>query len=88
MNFMPSDRIDDGLQRATFAAGCFWGVEASLREVEGVVRTRVGYTGGKMAKPRYEDVKTGQTGHADSFEQIPTELYVGMKKRAGQEAAA
>jgi peptide-methionine (S)-S-oxide reductase len=62
-----SDR-SDALQRATFAAGCFWGVEASFRELEGVVRTTVGYTGGSALDTSYEQVCSGTTGHAESVD--------------------
>lgn len=56
------------LDKATFGAGCFWGVEATFRQVKGVVSSQVGYTGGHKPNAAYKDVCAGRTGHAEAVE--------------------
>jgi peptide-methionine (S)-S-oxide reductase len=64
------------MKKATFGAGCFWGIEATFRAVPGVVDTLVGYAGGRLVNPSYEDVCTDRTGHAEVVQVIydPAEI--------------
>jgi len=59
---------NNSFEKATFAGGCFWCIEASFEEVEGVIKAVSGYTGGEKENPSYEEVLTGTTGHKESVE--------------------
>ena len=61
---------DNGYEVATFAGGCFWCIQPPFDKLNGVVKTTVGYTGGKEKNPTYEQVSSGTTGHAESIEII------------------
>ena len=61
---------DKDPQKATFAGGCFWCMEPPFDKLEGVISTTVGYTGGKEKSPTYEQVCSGQTGHAEAIEVV------------------
>lgn len=64
------------MEKATFGAGCFWGIELAFRKVKGVKSTIVGYLGGTLENPTYEDVCSGETGHAEvvQVEYNPSEV--------------
>lgn len=67
-------------ETVALAGGCFWGMQQILRSVPGVVRTQVGYTGGGMRAPGYEDVHSGASGHAEAVEVVYDPAKVSFKE--------
>lgn len=69
LSFIPAF-TREGYQRAIVAGGCFWGVEYMIKELPGVIETKVGYCGGRVINPTYEEVCSGETGHVEALEII------------------
>ena len=68
------------MEKATLGAGCFWGVEETFRKIKGVIKTTVGYMGGDLKNPNYEQVCTDKTGHAEVIQIIFDEEQISYEK--------
>ena len=68
------------MEKATFGAGCFWGIEATFQKIKGVKKTIVGYMGGKLKNPTYEQVCTDKTGHAEVIQIIYDTEQISYEK--------
>jgi peptide-methionine (S)-S-oxide reductase len=68
------------MKTATFGAGCFWGVEASFQKIKGVTKTTVGYMGGNIKNPTYEQVCTDETGHAEVIQILYDNEQISYEK--------
>jgi len=74
------DNMPSNTETATFAGGCFWCMQPFFDNTKGVIKTTVGYTGGKEANPTYEDVSSGTTGHAEAIEVVFDPTVVSYEK--------
>ncbi len=72
--------ISKSLEVATFAGGCFWCTEAVFDQLKGVVKVESGYSGGNVPNPSYEDVCTGETGHAESIQSLGHKISYAVNR--------
>ncbi len=71
---------EQNLERAVLAGGCFWGMQDLIRNIPGVISTRVGYTGGSVDNATYKVVKTGRTGHAEAIDIVFDRTVISYRK--------